>query len=106
VRSRLFSAVAVALINHHDFPNSQGRAHNIRLSPGIGIPKFHRRKPRMPQAFFDQLSCRFAWAFVDTHGEPIWMFTRNRDGRAKALEPAFPEGLIQRLNLDGIYLAT
>ena len=71
MRSGLFRAVAVAFVDHRDFPDSQGRAHNIRLAPGIGIPKFHSGKLCMPQAFFDQLSCRFAWAFVNTHGEAI-----------------------------------
>jgi hypothetical protein len=51
VRGRLFSAVAVALVSHHDFPNSQGRAHKVRLAPGVGISKFHRWELCVPQAF-------------------------------------------------------
>jgi hypothetical protein len=59
VRGRLFRAVDVVLANHRDLPDCQGGGHNVRLTAGIGIPQFHRGKLCMPQAFFDQLSCRF-----------------------------------------------
>jgi hypothetical protein len=84
---RLFRAVAVAFVNHRDFPDSQGRAHNIGVAPGIRVSKFHGGELCMPQAFFDQLSRRLAWAFVNTHGEAI---------QTRSL-------FIRRFNVDGLH---